>query len=112
MQKLVLRWDVVMVCIVTWTWLPEVGYMNLSRYLKLGCNNVDMHSCPLCSHSQTGVVTVTLRQAQQDELSEHYQYLSTLSELVRSADRMWCLYCTVCLYVGGNYITSACLDLW
>lgn len=69
-----------------------VAYVNLSWYLKLGCNNVGMHSRPLCSHAQAGAVTVTLRQAQQDELSEHYQGLSTLSELVCS---VLCLCCAV-----------------
>lgn len=66
---------------------------SVSWYLKLGCNNVDTHSCLLCSHSQAGAATVTLRQARQEELFEQYQFLSMLKEPVCSAYWMLCLYC-------------------
>lgn len=68
-----------------WTLFTVAAFENLSWYSMLGCNNVDMHSCPLCSHSQATAVIMTLRQGQQEGLFEHYQYLSTLRGLVCSA---------------------------
>lgn len=55
------------------------SFNDLSWYLKLGCKSVDLHSCPLCSHSQAGAVMVTLRQGTGDpreELFKHYRHVS------------------------------------
>lgn len=60
----VLWQHVVMGCIV----VDLVGcgcLSDLSWYLRLERNDVDLQSCPLPNHSQAGAATATLRQAQE-----------------------------------------------